>query len=109
MANVGYQVAAQEMQEVEATARTMGLDIAKSEIRRAEDIAPAFDLLKGRVDALFVVTEPLAASHRTQNRYPGGGRSPADDARYARVRRSGRSNVLWTKLRGPIPASRRLG
>jgi len=66
MANVGYPVAAQEMQEVEATARTMGLDVAKSEIRRAEDIAPAFDLLKGRADALFVVTEPLAASHRAQ-------------------------------------------
>jgi hypothetical protein len=44
----------------------MGLDVAKSEIRRAEDIAPAFDLLKGRADALFVVTEPLAASHRIQ-------------------------------------------
>jgi putative ABC transport system substrate-binding protein len=66
MANVGYPVAAQEMHEVEATARRMGLDVGKSEIRRAEDIAPAFDMLKGRADALFVVTEPLAASHRIQ-------------------------------------------
>jgi putative ABC transport system substrate-binding protein len=66
MANVGYQVAAQEMQEVEVTARRMGLDVAKSEIRRAEDIAPAFRLLEGHADALFVVTEPVAASNRIQ-------------------------------------------
>jgi hypothetical protein len=35
-------------------------------IPRAGDIAPFFGSLNGRADALFVVTEPLTASHRTQ-------------------------------------------
>jgi putative tryptophan/tyrosine transport system substrate-binding protein len=48
MANVSYSAAVLEMGEVEASARTLGLDTAKSEIRRAEDIAPAFGALKGR-------------------------------------------------------------
>ena len=43
-----------EMREVEAAARTLGLEVATSEIRRAEDIAPAFEALKGRADALYV-------------------------------------------------------
>src|SRR5262249_17583695 len=36
-----------EMSEVEATAKTLGLDIATFEIRRAEDFAPAFAAFKG--------------------------------------------------------------
>ena len=46
--------AVQEMGEVQAAARTLGLEVATSEIRRAEDIAPAFDALKERADALYV-------------------------------------------------------
>jgi hypothetical protein len=41
-----------EMKEVETAARTLGLDVATSEIRRAEEIAPAFEVLKGRVAPL---------------------------------------------------------
>jgi hypothetical protein len=36
-----------EMGEVEATARRLSLDIAKLEIRRAEDVLPTFETLKG--------------------------------------------------------------
>ena len=53
MANVGNPVAVLEMGEVQAAARTLGLEVATLEIRRAEDIAPAFDTLKGRADALL--------------------------------------------------------
>src|SRR5262249_32212926 len=43
-----------EMGDVLTTARTLGLDVVTLEIRRAEDIAPAFQALKGRADALYV-------------------------------------------------------
>jgi putative ABC transport system substrate-binding protein len=59
LANVGNSYAALEMREVEATARTLGLDPLTLEIRRAEDIAPAIESLKGRVQALYVVTDTL--------------------------------------------------
>jgi ABC-type uncharacterized transport system substrate-binding protein len=54
------------MREVQATARTLGLEVTTSEIRRAEDIAPAFDAMKDRADALYVVGDALVISHRVQ-------------------------------------------
>jgi putative ABC transport system substrate-binding protein len=64
MANIGNPLAVLEMREVHAATRTLGLEVATSEIRRAEDIAPAFDALKGRADALYVVADPLVTSNR---------------------------------------------
>ena len=64
MANVGYPAAVLEMGEVRATAGRLGIETAASEIRRAEDIAPAFEALKSRADALYVVSEPLISSNR---------------------------------------------
>jgi putative tryptophan/tyrosine transport system substrate-binding protein len=64
MANVGNPTAALEIAGVQAAAHTLGLQVATSEIRRAEDIAPAFDALKGRVEALYVVGDPLVVTHR---------------------------------------------
>jgi ABC-type uncharacterized transport system substrate-binding protein len=64
MANVSYSAAVLEMGEVEASARTLGLDTAKSEIRRAEDIAPAIETLKGRADSLYVVGDTLTNTNR---------------------------------------------
>ncbi len=58
MANVDAPAAVLEMGEVQAAARTLGLEVATFEIRRAEDIAPAFDVLKGRADALYVCCRP---------------------------------------------------
>src|SRR5262245_24212137 len=52
IANAGDPVSVLEMREVEATARRLGQGVATFEIRRAEDIAPTFDALKGRADAL---------------------------------------------------------
>jgi putative tryptophan/tyrosine transport system substrate-binding protein len=54
LANIAYPPSLVEMNEVQAMARTLGLEVAALEIRRAEDIAPAFDALKGRADALYV-------------------------------------------------------
>ena len=64
MGNVSTPLAVLEMREVQATIRTLGLEVATSEIRRAEDIAPAFDALKGSVDALYVVADPLVTTNR---------------------------------------------
>jgi hypothetical protein len=43
-----------EMGEARAAARTLGLAVVTSEVQRAEDVAPAFDALRGRADALYV-------------------------------------------------------
>ena len=53
-----------DMREVQTTARPLGLEVVTSEIRRGEDIAPAFETLKGRADALYVCIDPLVHSHR---------------------------------------------
>jgi putative ABC transport system substrate-binding protein len=62
--NVSNSVVVLEMGQARAAARTLGLDVVTSEIRRAEDIAPAFEPLKGRADALFVVLDPLINTNR---------------------------------------------
>jgi putative tryptophan/tyrosine transport system substrate-binding protein len=65
MANAGFPQAVREMEEVQATARALGLDTTPLEIRRAEDVAPAFAALKTQTDALYVVTDSLLAASRT--------------------------------------------
>jgi putative ABC transport system substrate-binding protein len=64
MANVGAPAAVLEMGEAQAAARTLGLEAATIEIRRAEEIALAFDALKGRAEALYVCGDPLVFAHR---------------------------------------------
>jgi putative ABC transport system substrate-binding protein len=64
MGNVGYPAAVLEMSEVEAAARTLGFEVAKVEIRRGEDIAPAVKALKGGADALYVCADALTSANR---------------------------------------------
>jgi putative tryptophan/tyrosine transport system substrate-binding protein len=64
LANVGSPSAVLDMREVQATARTLGLEVIASEIQRGEDIAPAFEALKGRADAFYVCIDPLVGTHR---------------------------------------------
>jgi putative ABC transport system substrate-binding protein len=66
MANSGNRSAGLDMREAQATARTLGLEAVTSEIRRPEDIAPAFDALKGRVEALYVCNDPLVTTNRVR-------------------------------------------
>jgi putative tryptophan/tyrosine transport system substrate-binding protein len=65
LANVGDPNTVREMGEVEAAARTLGYTVAKLEIRRADDIAPAFAALKG-ADALYVCADPLVNTNRVR-------------------------------------------
>jgi putative ABC transport system substrate-binding protein len=66
MANVDYPTAVLEMGGVRAAAGRLGLDVAAVEIRRAEDIAPAFEALKSRAQALYVVGDALVMTHRVR-------------------------------------------
>jgi putative ABC transport system substrate-binding protein len=42
----------------------LGLEVTALEVRRAEDIAPALESLKGRADALYVASDPLLFTNR---------------------------------------------
>jgi putative ABC transport system substrate-binding protein len=64
LANVGSPSVVLDMREVQAAARTLGLEVITSEIRRGEDIVPAFEGLNGRADALYVCIDPLVGTHR---------------------------------------------
>ncbi len=66
MANVGYPGAVLEMGEVHAAARTLGLEVITLEIRRADDIARAFETLKSRAEALFVLADPLINTNQAR-------------------------------------------
>ena len=66
MANSDAPPAVVEMREAQATARALGLEVVTSEIRHPEDIAPAFEALKGRAEGLYVCNDPLVTTNRTR-------------------------------------------
>jgi putative ABC transport system substrate-binding protein len=66
MGNVGFPQAVLEMGKVQAEARMLGLEVAPLEIRRVEDIAPAFDSLNLQADALYVVGDAFIQANRTR-------------------------------------------
>jgi putative ABC transport system substrate-binding protein len=55
--------AASETREVEAAAGALGIEVVLLEIGQAEDIGSAFEKLKGRADALYVVIDSLVTTH----------------------------------------------
>jgi putative tryptophan/tyrosine transport system substrate-binding protein len=65
VANVDSPGALLEMREVQALAGTLGLETATLKIRRAEDIAPAFEALKG-AEALYICGDPLVSANRVR-------------------------------------------
>jgi putative ABC transport system substrate-binding protein len=66
MANADYSGGVTEREEIDAAARTIGLEVISLPIRRPEDIAPAFEALKRRADALYVVGDPLVNIQRVR-------------------------------------------
>jgi putative ABC transport system substrate-binding protein len=65
MFNVGNAQPVLEMGETQAAARMLGLEVAPLVIQRAEDIAPAFQGLKTRADALYVAVDQLIVANLT--------------------------------------------
>jgi putative ABC transport system substrate-binding protein len=64
MANVTNPVAMLEIKELHAAAHTLALQVTTLEIRQVEDIAPAFEGLRDRADALYVYLDPLVMNNR---------------------------------------------
>jgi putative tryptophan/tyrosine transport system substrate-binding protein len=64
MGNADNSATVLEMGDVLTKARNQGLDVVTLEIRRAQDIASAFEALKGRADALYVCNDPLVNTNR---------------------------------------------
>jgi putative tryptophan/tyrosine transport system substrate-binding protein len=64
LGNAGSPLAVLETGEVEAAARNAGIRSVALGIRRAEDIAGAFEALRGPADALYVVADPLTNTNR---------------------------------------------
>jgi putative tryptophan/tyrosine transport system substrate-binding protein len=63
IANAGYPESVLEMAEVEKLARNLGMQVTKLEIRRAQDIVPAFERLNRQADALYVIGDGLVAAN----------------------------------------------
>ena len=77
LGNVGNPFSVLEIGEVQAAARTLGLEAVTAEIRQADDIEPAFDSFAGRAEALFVSGDPLFFNNRIRiNTLALGGRLP---------------------------------
>jgi putative ABC transport system substrate-binding protein len=75
--NVGNSAVELELNEVRSAALALGLEAAAFELRRAEDIAPAFDALKGGADALYVCSDALVFTNRIRvNTLAQGARLP---------------------------------
>jgi putative tryptophan/tyrosine transport system substrate-binding protein len=66
MADAGYAEPMLEAESVRTTARARGLEAARQQIWRSEDIVPAFTALNGKAEALYVVSDALIAANRTR-------------------------------------------
>jgi putative ABC transport system substrate-binding protein len=64
LADIGYPASKLEMDEAQAVARRLGLEAVRLEVRKASDIVPALESLRGGVDALYVCTGPLINANR---------------------------------------------
>jgi len=66
IANSGNPGALPEMREMQAAAQRFGLEVGTFEIRRAEDIAPAFEALDGHAQALYVGADALTVANQVR-------------------------------------------
>ena len=65
MANANYGPPMLEAERVRTTAHALDLEAARLEIWRSEEITPAFEAIKGKADALYVVSDALIAANST--------------------------------------------
>jgi len=64
LADVDNPYAALDLRQIKESASTLGIEVATFEIRRSEELESAFDALKQRVDALYVLPVPLLFANR---------------------------------------------
>jgi putative ABC transport system substrate-binding protein len=66
MGNGGYPAAVSEMDDVAAVAGALAFEVVPVKIWRAEQFGPAFDALKDRVNALYIVGESFFNANRAR-------------------------------------------
>jgi putative tryptophan/tyrosine transport system substrate-binding protein len=66
LANVGNVAVVLEMRDAQAAARTLGYKVITMEIRQAGDIAPAFETLGDRADAIYTAIDAIVNTNRIQ-------------------------------------------
>ena len=66
MGNFSNPVLGLKLREVQAAARRLGVETVTLEIRRAEDIGPAFDALKGGAEALYLSPDILIVANKAR-------------------------------------------
>jgi putative tryptophan/tyrosine transport system substrate-binding protein len=71
LTNIASPIAVLETEQLQAAVRAVGLEILPFKIRRAEDIALAFEGLEGRADALYVISEPSDGEQPRADRFSG--------------------------------------
>lgn len=77
LGNVDSPLITLEIEGVEAAAATLGLDTIRLEVRKAEDIIPSIEGIKGNADALYVCSDPFVTTHRVRiNTLAVGARLP---------------------------------
>jgi len=64
LADVDNPYAALDLRQIKESASALGIEVATFEIRRSEELESAFDALKQRVDALYVLPVPLLFANR---------------------------------------------
>jgi putative ABC transport system substrate-binding protein len=64
LGNINNPFTVLELGEVQAAAGALGLEVVTLKIRRAQDIAPSFDAIKGRSEALYVCVDGLMSTNR---------------------------------------------
>jgi putative ABC transport system substrate-binding protein len=66
LADAGYAEPMLEAERVKSTAQELGLEAARLGIWQPQDIAPAFEALRNKADALYVVSDALIAANRAR-------------------------------------------
>jgi putative ABC transport system substrate-binding protein len=66
LSNSANPAVALERDAAQTEARDIGLEVIRSDFRRAEDIPPAIEALNGRADALYVCVDPLMIANRVR-------------------------------------------
>ena len=88
-----------------STATTLGLALHPIEVRRPEEIAPAFaELTRRSVQAVYVMWDQVTFTHRTRVGEPGSRPQAPDDLRRTAIRGGRRPHVLLAEHRRPVPA-----
>ncbi len=64
LTNIGYKSATLQRDEVAAAARSLSVEVIAADILRAQDIIPAFEILKGRAEALYICSDALVNTNR---------------------------------------------